>query len=798
MKNIRKTGSIAKKAAAVALSFVMVFGMAAALPDSVAQKAMTSASAYNIVDGGHTFYFEKLDNRNVRINGVSLGDKVVNVPGTITLDGIEYTVTEIGDNFGENCSIYALTIPDSVVKIGDNFAVNTPMDTLYLPDNLEYIGDYFCYNCPTLRSVNYSGTKLTHLGIKPFMGENLNSYHFRYKNNSKLATCFGNWILAYYGKESNIKVADLGTDAPVKYIASDAFTPPGALYYDPKDVVSVDLEGISYIGDGAFTGCVNLAGIVSGDSVEYTGDYALFNTKWFSDKKQDGKIVLGKSLLWYRTNDEVVDLTGEEFRGLRQVNKHALQGCSNAEGIKADPSLDITEVELPKTIENGKYNDELNALSTLTVDNKDIGFDSKKPVDPSLSKYANMLSGTQLEADLLRDKTKAVFGELGIKYYGIGTFTADLTVAESYDIVKKIHDYIGENYTFGPEAKTLVDGYLAGQRMDSEKFAALYAYMLRCAGIDCLIVKSDMSGFSDLNSHIYDHSWVLVDLGGNWYHSDVCWDSASQSNSLRYFLLSDSAVKELRQHSNWEISNPLGLNVFDVSEVPECKILNGDTNGDGHLDANDLEAYMGILKTKTVEASEASDVDLDGDTDIDDMLRLDDLLNKQVSTPTNIYSKPANEIMAKDTSVYEPVTYSVGQVKIIVASDTKIYNDDFLLSDYNGNFELPKFEYKTSSYEKFEKWEAGKPGETVQFTKPVVILRPVWEDNSNPDTSKKGDVNADGTVDIVDAVTVISHINGTHVMSNKAMKTADVNLDSKIDIEDAVLLIGYVNGNNTL
>lgn len=798
LKNMKRPHGLKKRMAAVTLSLVMVFGAAAVLPQSLAEKGLTTASAYNIKDGGHTFYYEITGDSQVRITGVSLGDKVLTVPSKITVDGKDYTVTEIGDNFAEGCSIYAASIPDTVTKIGDNFINNCPIDTLHLPESLEYIGDRFCYNCVSLKTVEFDGTKLTHMGAEPFSGEGLLSYHFRYRTNRQVSCCFGEWLIAYYGTDKEINVAELGGDTPVKYIAAGAFTPDGALYYKPEDVTSVDLTGIEYIGDNAFKGCKNLEEIKGGDDIEYVGAYGLYFTKWFSEKKPEDMVKLGKELLWYRSNDTVVDLSKGDLKELKHVNKHALQGCPNAEGIRARSDLDITDTELPKTIENGKYAEELNGLSELYIDGKEVEFDSKKMTDPFFSKYAGMLSGTQMESDLLRDKTKAVFSQLGIKYYGIGTFTADLTVQESYDLIKKIHDYIAENYTFGSEARTLLDGYIGGKRMDSEELASLYAYMLRCAGIESLTVKCDAKGDNEKACDVYDHSWVLVKLDNNWYHSDVCWDSASQGNTMKYFLLSDSAVKELPQHDSWEISNPMGLNIFNAETAPECSMLHGDTNGDGQLTAEDLEAYMGILKTKKVKASAASDVDLDGDTDINDMFMLDDILNTHPFKPTNQNSKPENEIMALNARCDEKYEYSVGQVKVIIAGESEIYNKDFLLSGYDGSFILPEFKYKTSEYEEFEKWELGKPGDEIKFTQPVVILRPVWVDDVGRDNAKKGDVNHDGTVDIVDAVTVISHINGTSAMSNKSMKAADVNLDKKVDIEDAVLIIGYVNGNNTL
>lgn len=57
-----------------------------------------------------------------------------------------------------------------------------------------------------------------------------------------------------------------------------------------------------------------------------------------------------------------------------------------------------------------------------------------------------------------------------------------------------------------------------------------------------------------------------------------------------------------------------------------------------------------------------------------------------------------------------------------------------------------------------------------------------------------GDVDGDGDINIVDAVNVISYINGINTLDSLAESAADVNMDGKIDIEDAVAIINHVNG----
>lgn len=55
-----------------------------------------------------------------------------------------------------------------------------------------------------------------------------------------------------------------------------------------------------------------------------------------------------------------------------------------------------------------------------------------------------------------------------------------------------------------------------------------------------------------------------------------------------------------------------------------------------------------------------------------------------------------------------------------------------------------------------------------------------------------GDVNLDGTIDILDAVLLIGYVNGTNMIDDTSY--ADMNGDGRIDIEDAVRIISYING----
>ena len=66
-----------------------------------------------------------------------------------------------------------------------------------------------------------------------------------------------------------------------------------------------------------------------------------------------------------------------------------------------------------------------------------------------------------------------------------------------------------------------------------DSFASAYIMLLNEAGIDCKkVLGSDLRGES--------HAWVLVKLGGEWYHMDPTWDEASSYRF--YFGLSTALI----------------------------------------------------------------------------------------------------------------------------------------------------------------------------------------------------------------------------------------------------------------
>lgn len=77
----------------------------------------------------------------------------------------------------------------------------------------------------------------------------------------------------------------------------------------------------------------------------------------------------------------------------------------------------------------------------------------------------------------------------------------------------------------------------------------------------------------------------------------------------------------------------------------------------------------------------------------------------------------------------------------------------------------------------------------------AILTVTVENDNEH---SLTGDVNQDGTIDMLDYVLILSHVRETKLLSGEALTLADVNHDGNVDMLDYVLVLSHVRGTKLL
>ncbi len=123
-----------------------------------------------------------------------------------------------------------------------------------------------------------------------------------------------------------------------------------------------------------------------------------------------------------------------------------------------------------------------------------------------------------------------------VKKLSFGSFGGELETALYF------HDLICENFEYDEslENDNIYDFLLTGKGT-CQAYTGLYMALLRERGIECSFAASDS----------ISHIWNLVNIDGEWFHTDLTWDDSRRGSiSHRHFLLSDRLAEE-RGHKDW-------------------------------------------------------------------------------------------------------------------------------------------------------------------------------------------------------------------------------------------------------
>lgn len=187
---------------------------------------------------------------------------VVNIPSTVSYEGVTYTVTRIGEDAFRLKGITSITLPNTLVSIGNNaFYWSSQLTTITIPSSVKQIGDWAFHRCYGLTQI-----------ILPNSVETLGSYAFYECTNLASVTLSSN--LLELSDHTFYKCSSLtGITIPgnIQKIGTGAFEECTAL-------TSVTIKnGVKIIGSDAFKKCSKLNNLTIPNSVEDIGSYT-FNT----------------------------------------------------------------------------------------------------------------------------------------------------------------------------------------------------------------------------------------------------------------------------------------------------------------------------------------------------------------------------------------------------------------------------------------------------------------------------------------------------------------------------------------
>lgn len=554
--------------------------------------------------GGHLYTYRYGITRGVEyleLTSVQVGPSTMAIPSKVFIDGKYRTVTRLGHSFGQKIEADSIKMPDTITEIGDNVFMNAKIGTLYVSSGVKKIGNGFCsYN--SIDRIVYNGTQLEELGTSAFSGTLIRDI-YGLKPNAQGAYIFGDWLIKYTGTESALNIrllADHGKK--IRKIAPYCFD-TGSNKKN-RILCAVLLDGVEIIGANAFSSNPNLELVVGGSSVKRIDSSAFKGTKWLNLCKQNGVATLGSVLLYYRPDGDTIDISDSRFDSIKSVSEGSMYDCKNITTLKLNSSLE-------RFHPNSFLNSLADTIDTVYVDGIKIEYEDNYQFLPkALANSMDTFKNSAYAKKFTIDKTKGVFKCLGITYYGENGKggVSGLSPARKYQIAYKLHEYITTNFYYGSGScvgsSNYMDPFIDGSSgIICEGFANLYAYLLESAGVNSEVLSSVIRDKNGKTIYNGAHAWNLVEIGGKWFHADVCWDCVDYgrgyNNTYYWFLVSDDIMrKEGGPHGRWELDKNSKYN--DQTKLPKCDATLGDANGDGMRTKEDAELIQKYLvKDKT-------------------------------------------------------------------------------------------------------------------------------------------------------------------------------------------------------
>ncbi len=430
----------------------------------------------------------------------------------------------IGDYaFGWNDGLKEINLPDSVKTIGNYAFYDSELVTANLGNNVETIGEQAFYCSYSLKEV-YIPETVTLIGADAFHGCNSATLYLKHDaepagwgarwNEGVTAIVWGYtgirgetedgfvWILdksenvtitAYTGNDTEVTVPSTIEGYPVTAIGSKVFSSRGG------SITKVTLpEGITHIGDNAFSSNFENMVIVLPSTVTHIGDYA-FNNVYTLTELPSSLEYIGNyafSYCFYMTELKLPE-------GLKVIGDYAFVGC-----------YQLIEVELPSSLESiglGAFH-ACTALERITV--PFIG----KTADGTENRYFAYIFGAEsyYDTDRVPETLKSITvnaSEIPMYAFYYMNDVTDITFTKSVEVIGDYAFYYCISLTklTLPEgvkrigAYALRDTQITEFDFSSAEFIGDYAFAN---------TPLESVNFSDALTHIGAHSFGATKLQG--------------------------------------------------------------------------------------------------------------------------------------------------------------------------------------------------------------------------------------------------------------------------------------------
>ncbi|SEH42579.1 Transglutaminase-like superfamily protein [Ruminococcus flavefaciens] len=345
------------------------------------------------------------------------------------------------------------------------------------------------------------------------------------------------------------------------------------------------------------------------------GSYAFSNTN-LSEVDYDKPSVIGRSAFANCRSLKSVKLNNSE------VDSRAFSDCNALEEISFSGSIALSDLSIYNCpeLENIDLTD-AEVTSDASFDNcpKLMNINSKPAFDSKTGDFVPEYKEFIFEHFASSDNVGFVdqYVTAQVRKVVAENITDDMTDVEK---VRALHDWICRNTEYDPGDETSRKNHndasvFMNETTVCEGYARILNLLCHDAGIETCFVQNGI------------HSWNIVKLGCHYFHIDTTWDDIDSSSiSYDWFMRSDAEMKKAGgAHASWKICKPTSLHSFQSNVTPVCEYSMGDMNTDGEVGVSDLVKMSRYLLGKESISEDdlpLSDLDLSGNTDVFDMIKL--------------------------------------------------------------------------------------------------------------------------------------------------------------------------------